>query len=410
MKIASVPTVLLLSSIALGLFPSYAQAAFDTPQIVQEADQKVEQRLLQLQGEIQEQRNKYEEQQKQLREELKKAQEEIDKIRKQAPTTGLTAEQLKRIIDEDSKRIEKLEQLASNSFVNEVALDEKRYLAGFEILVKMIEASGFLQERNRFANSISEFGSLSNPMLIPEFKQQISKFIGESGQNDPNKELILPEAVANNPIITIGYSLVSLFTSKRKKEDKSKDAFNQILYVLNMAARAGDDERLLRSSLTDINKHAGEFDKTAQALFVSYLGALQSPDIPLTWEAYRNDHLGNEKIRRAAKSLFEKLSSSDPKLSGPNEVPMELKNIRYQVYEIDRMMMRYETVIIETDTVMAKFGATLESRLKEPGIEKLTEQKATISKLIETNKENRKGFTDNYLSPVIRWRGIIMSK
>jgi|GEM_PF-5737877 hypothetical protein len=89
---------------------------------------------------------------------------------------------------------------------------------------------------------------------------------------------------------------------------------------------------------------------------------------------------------------------------------MELKNIRYQVYEIDRMMMRYETVIIETDTVMAKFGATLESRLKEPGIEKLTEQKATISKLIETNKENRKGFTDNYLSPVIRWRGIIMSK
>jgi hypothetical protein len=316
-------------------------------------------------------------------------------------STAQTIEQLKRLIQAQRERLDKLEEINQKSFAQHYAVDQTRYESGRLILIQMLTDTDSLSALQSFGTAVSSLDSLANPLNYKGVAEELNKLTGSLDFNQSTKgKPLFDLSMFQNPYMSFAFSLVSLVHGKGKKEQK-RDSFSQLVPALDFATRINDDLVSFRAGLLQLRNDTDVLHRDTTAFFIQYHHGV---GYSTTWEEYRSDTVAADlAIQSREKVVF--AVPVDIPITG--DLPPGLKALERQYQELGSLVGRYTTVLDEMDTLLDKEVSTLKTREATLTSTTFTEPKPLLDAAIANNLAAKQSIESAYRPHLKTWRDLL---
>lgn len=326
------------------------------------------------------------EKQKEMESDLKSKAKEINDL-KDAVKNAATVEKKLVALDASLNAVTEANREAASKTLD---LDEIRYRAGKEIIMKLIEDSGQLQVATDLGKNMSQHGASVNPAMNTNYKELVTFLQGKAP--DTNKG-VLEQLVGGasplmaNPYVSLAFTVGSFLTSKLKPAENKLGKATDLACVVDYTSRVAPDVRVIQFNLTNVDQRLSGYHSQMKARFRDYAQAI---NLDLTYDQYvERMAAGADPFRAASEKFFNDLRANTKAQQSLSTIsfPSDVGVVRFQIENVKGYLLEYEGALKGVDDFFGSYMAILKQEIDEtvkPGVCKsdmLKETRETLTSL-----------------------------
>jgi len=273
------------------------------------------------------------------------------------------------------RRLEKEIQKVEYQF--DLKFTKFRYKKGIEVLKMVYEKILSLDHHFATLRSFQDISTLSNPNSYPEFVKIKESLKNNTKSKDP---IQLPDFLDNNPLISMGYTVVSSFFGTGKKSQRRKD-LNEISCLLDFSLSMQSDLKIIYYETDFLKLNNQELKESCIKLFEEYVSVI---DYRYSMEYCRDrDDWDDvyELLDKSIEKVSEKLISQS--VSNQKDFINDLNNLEFSIDRLLSFMGNYSDFISQGEKYYQKFLSILISyQNKELCVKRLPKQYKEIEEEI----------------------------
>lgn len=251
------------------------------------------------------------------------------------------------------RRLEKKIQKIEYQF--DLKFTKFRYKKGIEVLKMVYEKILSLDHHFATLRSFQDISTLSNPNSYPEFVKIKESLKNNTKSKDP---IQLPSFLDNNPLISMGYTVVSSFFGTGNKKKRKQD-LSDISCLLDFSLSMQSDLKIIYYETDFLKLNNQELKKSCIELFEEYVKVIE---YRYSMEYCRDRDDWDEVYTLLDKSI-EKISLqiNSASVSNQKEFLIEMNNLEFSIDRLLNFMSSYTDFINQGEKYYQKFLAILKS-------------------------------------------------
>lgn len=255
-----------------------------------------------------------------------------------------------------------------------------RYKKGIEVLKMVYEKILSLDHHFATLRSFQDISTLSNPNSYPEFVKIKESLKSHTKSKDPIR---LPAFLDNNPLVSMGYTVVSSFFGTGNKK-KRKSELSKISCLLDFTLSMNSDLKTIYYETDFLKLTNDDLRKDCLQMFSDYIKVIDY-NYSLEYCRERDDwDKVFKSLYRYIESIEDQIIRSSGKLS--YEVIHDVNSLEFSVYKLLKFVDEYSNFIHQGEKYYQKFLTILQGyKNKEVCIEDLPKQYSELEKEIKTS-------------------------
>jgi len=257
-----------------------------------------------------------------------------------------------------------------------------RYKKGIEVLKMVYEKILSLDHHFATLRSFQDISTLSNPNSYPEFVKIKENLKGNTKSKDP---VTLPLFLDNNPLVSMGYAVVSSFFGTGDKKKRQND-LSEISCLLDFTLAMNAELKTIYYETDFLKLTNNDLREDCLKMFSDYIKVI-------------NYNYGLEYCResddwdKVFESLYNYIDAIESEISKSNgtigyDIVHDLNSLEFSVYKLLKFVDQYSNFIHQSEKYYQKFLAILHGyKNKDICLNDLPKQYEELEKEVKTSIE-----------------------